>query len=448
MLSRDGHGIGWKGVQMGTVTEELTRFGIGSVKGQAGHDAREVMALSLLDWASVTMAGVGEPVARIMREMAVDDGGGAQASVAGLTRKLPVRAAAMVNGTTSHALDYDDTHFAHIGHPSVAVVPAALAIAEWIEAPGADLLDAALVGVEGSIRLGRWLGRSHYQTGFHQTATAGAFGATLAAGRLLALSARQMTHALGLCATRASGLKSQFGTMGKPYHAGLAAQTGVEVARAAKAGFISTLDGIEGPQGFGLTHAAQADETAFDGLGQTWDILSISHKFHACCHGIHAMLEALAQIDCAAPDVAEVQVWTHPRWMSVCNIPHPKTGLEVKFSLAHCAAMALSGVETSALDSFTDEIAGDTFLSALASRVHVVADDNIAETASRVEVTLRSGAAFSAEHNLNHATKIGDRREKIEAKCEALLGVRAASLIDAVGSLPDVPTLCGLLRSA
>lgn len=433
---------------MGMVMNELTRFGVGPVKGDAGHQAREVMALSLLDWATVTIAGVGEPVARIMREMAVDDGGGAQASVAGLSRKFPVRAAAMVNGTTSHALDYDDTHFAHIGHPSVAVVPAALAIADWIEAPGSDLLDAALVGVEGSIRIGRWLGRSHYQTGFHQTATAGAFGATLAAGRLLALSAHQMTQALGLCATRAAGLKSQFGTMGKPYHAGLAAQTGVEVARAAKAGFISTSDGIDGPQGFGPTHAAQADNTVFERPGQHWDILSISHKFHACCHGTHAMLEALAQIECAAPDIAEMQLWTHPRWMSVCNIPHPKTGMEVKFSFAHCAAMALSGVDTSVLDSFSDEIARDSFLSALASRVHVVADDNIAETAARVEVTLRSGAAFTAEHNLNQTMTIETRREKLEAKSRALLGPRAEPLIDAVGSLPDVPTLCGLLRSA
>ncbi|MCK8484035.1 MmgE/PrpD family protein [Aliiroseovarius sp. S2029] len=433
---------------MGVVMEELSRFGIGPVRGDAGHAAREMMALSLMDWASVTMAGTGEPVARIMRDMAVDDGGGAQASVAGLARKLPVRAAAMVNGTTSHALDYDDTHFAHIGHPSVAVVPAALAIAEWIEAPGADMLDAALIGVEGSIRMGRWLGRSHYQTGFHQTATAGAFGATLAAGRLLALSADQMAHALGLCATRAAGLKSQFGTMGKPYHAGLAAQTGVEVARAAKAGFVSTLDGIEGAQGFGRTHAAQADISAIEGLGRTWDILTISHKFHACCHGTHAMLEALAKIDIAAPDMAEMQLWTHPRWMSVCNIPHPRTGLEVKFSYAHCAAMALSGLDTSALDSFTDAIARDSYLTALASRVHVVADDNIAETAARIEVTMQSGAVHTSEHNLNRAMPTGSRRDKLEAKSRALLGARAAELIDAVGALPDLPTLCALLRAA
>ncbi|MCK8462326.1 MmgE/PrpD family protein [Aliiroseovarius sp. S1339] len=432
---------------MGQAMDNLVRFGVAPVMGDQAHDAREMMALSLLDWATVAIAGADEPVARIICDMAVDDGGGSQASVVGRARKLPVRAAAMVNGTASHALDYDDTHFAHIGHPSVAAVPAALAIAEWIRAPGSEMLDAALVGVEGSIRLGRWLGRNHYQTGFHQTATAGAFGATLAAGRLLALSADQLTQALGLCATRAAGLKSQFGTMGKPYHAGLAAQTGVEVARAAKAGFISAPDGIDGPQGFGPTHSGEADAIAFDDLGRHWDILTISHKFHACCHGTHAMLEALSDIDCAAADVAEIQLWTHPRWLSVCNIPHPKTGLEVKFSYAHCAAMALSGVDTTALASFSDQVARDPALVALASRVHVLADDNIAETAARVEVTLQNGAVLNREGNLNAPMSLADRRVKLEAKSRALLGARADQVIEAIGSLPDMDALCTLLRA-
>ena len=432
---------------MGMVMEKLTRFGVSPVLGEEAHDAREMMALSLLDWASVGIAGIHEPVAQIVRDMAIDDRGDAQASVIGHGRKLPVRAAAMVNGATSHALDYDDTHFAHIGHPSVAVLPAAIAISEWTQATGADLLDAALVGVEGSIRIGRWLGREHYQIGFHQTATAGAFGATMAAGRLLALSAEQMTHALGLCATRAAGLKSQFGTMGKPYHAGLAAQTGVEVARAAKAGFISTPDGVDGVQGFGMTHAGEVDEDAFMELGTHWDILTISHKFHACCHGTHAMLEALARIECRPDEVAEILIWTHPRWMSVCNIPHPKTGLEAKFSYAHTAAMQLSGHDTADLGSFSDSIATDPNLTALAARVHVSADDNIAETAARVEVITKSGAVFDEEFNLNQPITIEERRARLEAKSRALLGEKAEPLIEAIGALPDLPALCALLRS-
>ncbi len=155
-----------------------------------------------------------------------------------------------MNGATSHALDYDDTHFGHVGHPSVGIYPAALAVAEETGASAAAVADAFLLGAEASVRIGMLLGAVHYNRGFHQTATAGAFGATVAAGRLYGLNRAQMRAAIGLCATRASGLKSQFGTMGKPYNAGIAAANGVECAALARAGFTSADDGLEGPQGF------------------------------------------------------------------------------------------------------------------------------------------------------------------------------------------------------
>ena len=154
-----------------------------------------------------------------------------------------LRAAALVNGAISHALDYDDTHFAHIGHPSVAVLPAALATAEAVDAPASAVLDALLLGAEASIRVGVALGRPHYDRGFHQTATSGAFGATVAAARVLGLNRETTRHALSLVSTRASGLKSQFGSMGKPYNAGLAAANGVEAAELARRGFLSCDDG-------------------------------------------------------------------------------------------------------------------------------------------------------------------------------------------------------------
>ncbi|WP_370212729.1 MmgE/PrpD family protein, partial [Roseovarius sp.] len=182
-------------------------------------EALQVMRLSLLDWLAVGLPGQEEPVARIVGAMVAEEGGAAQATAFGGAR-MPARAAALVNGTVSHALDYDDTHFAHIGHPSVAVVPAALALAEREGADMAQLVRAALQGCEMSVRIGLLLGRGHYQVGYHQTATAGTFGATLAAGVILGLDEAQMRHALGLAATRASGLKAQFGTMGKPYNAG------------------------------------------------------------------------------------------------------------------------------------------------------------------------------------------------------------------------------------
>ncbi len=189
------------------------------------ESALEIMRLSLVDWLAVGVAGQGEPVTRITREMVQAEGGTQQATMFGGGRG-PARGVALANGAASHALDLDDTHFAHIGHPSVAVTPAALAVAEQQGLGKAAMLRAALAGSEASIRFGVAFGRGHYQTGFHQTATAGAFGATVAATRLVSDDPGVMQQALAIVSTRASGLKSQFGTMGKPYNAGLAAANG------------------------------------------------------------------------------------------------------------------------------------------------------------------------------------------------------------------------------
>jgi 2-methylcitrate dehydratase PrpD len=172
------------------------------------EDAKRYASFSLFDWLVVGRAGAQQELSNIVRNMVLAEDGKPVASVFGTTLKIPARAAALANGTISHALDYDDTHFAHIGHPSVGIYPAALAIGEAVDASLQSVCDAFLIGAEASCRFGMVLGRGHYQKGFHQTATAGAIGATIATGRLLGLERRQLQHALSLVASRASGLKS------------------------------------------------------------------------------------------------------------------------------------------------------------------------------------------------------------------------------------------------
>ncbi|MDG1117165.1 MAG: MmgE/PrpD family protein [Flavimaricola sp.] len=415
----------------------LARFAHGPV---ADPTALAVMRLSVLDWAACGLAGRSEDVARLVHGLAIEDGGRAQATLFG-GGQVPAPRAALVNGTTSHALDFDDTHFAHIGHPSVGILPAALAVAE---AEGADMtafLAAALVGVEASVRVGVWLGRGHYQTGFHQTATAGAFGATLAAARLMGLDQDQTVNALGLAATRASGLKSQFGTMGKPYNAGLAAETGVEAARLARVGMTSSTLGLSGDQGFGPTHHGAADLSGFADMGDTWLFPTVSHKFHACCHGLHAMLEALAGGSAAPANVVRIDVQTHPRWLTVCNIAEPATGLEAKFSYRLTAAMALSGVPTGAISSFVDATAARPDLVALRDRVHVTADSHLTEMQARVTLTLQGGQTEVLFHDLDAPLPLEVRADKIRTKARALTpladalegGINAGNLTEFVG---------------
>ncbi len=421
--------------QLATILAEFSQLQLTSSADQA----RAIMRLSLMDWCAVGLAGINEPAARITRDIAVGEGGQGRASILGARGLYPARAAAMVNGVTSHALDYDDTHFAHIGHPSVGVIPAALAAAQMHDRSGDDLVDAALIGAEASVRIGLWLGRSHYQSGFHQTATAGAFGACIAAARLSGLSPLQTAHALAITASRAAGLKAQFGSMTKPYHAGMSAQTGIETTILAKAGFSAQLQSLDGENGFGQTHAGQANLDAFEMLGQHWLMTDVSHKFHACCHGTHAMIEALLSLPAPLKTsrISTIKIDTHKRWLNVCNIPTPDNGLEVKFSFAHIAAMVLQGVNTASLNSFSDACAGDPNLMSLAQKVSVQPVPDLAETASRISIKTNDGQEFTAEFDLNQTMKLELRRDKILIKAQALLGPEKAGKIWQV--LSDLP---------
>lgn len=412
----------------GTLTNRLAQFATAPLT--ASPVARLVTSLSMLDWLAVGRAGVAEPVAHTLRDQALMEGGAGQAHIFGASTPVPARMAALVNGATSHALDYDDTHFAHIGHPSVAVIPAALAMGELHDLTLADVSQAALMGMELSIRVGLWLGRSHYQAGFHQTATAGAFGAGAAAGRLAGLDAAAMTHVLGLVATRAAGLKAQFGTMGKPYNAGLAASAGTEAALLVARGLKANPEAMDGEFGFGATHHGENNiDGALDGLGEVWQFESVAHKFHACCHGLHAALEAARELDIAAPEIAEINVTTNPRWMSVCNQSAPETGLGAKFSYKTVLAMRALGHDTARLESYSAAISGDPRLIALRARITVVADETVSETSAILHVLRRDGARLTARHDLAAPMTYGAREDRVRAKAAGLIGADLADRV-------------------
>jgi len=418
------------------------------------ESARRVALFSLFDWMTVGWAGRNEPLAGIIRDYIRGEGGRGVASLIGGGR-APARAASLVNGSISHALDYDDTHFGHIGHPSVAIIPAALAAAEETAAPAAEIADAFLVGAEASVRVGMVLGRGHYLKGFHQTATAGAFGATVAAGRIYGLDEAQMRNAIGLCATRASGLKSQFGTMGKPYNAGIAAANGVECAALAKRGFTSCDDDLDGPQGFVETHSDAPDAVGpwTDPAPGRFLFEDVKYKFHACCHGTHAMIEALASLLAAESigpgQVDRVLVRVNPRWLRVCDIKAPRTGLEVKFSYVWLAGMVFHGTDTSADSTYTDALCADAGLAAFAKKVVVEGDEAIGDTACVGTVELADGRSLAVAYDLATPLAPAVIERGLRRKSRALIGAaRADRYWAAVTGLDriDAGALAALIR--
>jgi 2-methylcitrate dehydratase PrpD len=263
----------------------------------------------------------------------------------------------------------------------------------------------------------------------------------LGACRLLGLDKSEVRAALGLCASMASGLKAQFGTMAKPLNAGLAARTGVEAALWAQAGMTAAADGLAGPLGFGATHHAEAVEIALP--KKEWHISTISHKFHACCHGLHAMLEALGEGQLAPEAIESLTIRTHPRWMSVCNIQTPQTGLEAKFSYLQTAAMTILGHDTGGTHNFTDEMTANAGIAQLRERITVTQNDRLSETQTEITVHLRNGGLRRLKHDLMTPMTLETRAAKLQAKACALIGETQAEALwqatqgEALGELID-----------
>ena len=390
--------------------------------------------MSMIDWCGVAYAAKEEPVSKIVTKLIDEEQTKGLSRLISNGKEVSAKSAAFVNGTIGHALDYDDTHFLFTGHPTASAFPTALALGEELGSSIDEIMLAYMCGVEISTRLGHILGYSHYNKGFHQTATSGAFGATLVASKLLKLDAKQIENALGIVSTRASGLKSQFGTMGKPFHAGIAASNGIEAAKLSKLGFVSCENGIGCNQGFLKTHAwdETMPEAAINGLGQDFLFPEIKYKFHACCHGLHAFLEALDELKTKNnfnPDsIEKISIQTQPSWLQVCNIDSPKTGLEAKFSYRLTAAMSLHGVDTGRLDSFNDEICFNEKIVETRDKVEVIPNDKMTNTEALIE--LKDGTEiYKNSHDLNNKIENELLQKKILTKSSSLLSDKLSNEI-------------------
>jgi 2-methylcitrate dehydratase PrpD len=422
----------------------------------------EIVRQCVLDWLGVTLAGGREPAAVIALAALRDDHPGDRgATVVGSLTRLPPAEAALVNGTASHALDYDDVNAVMIGHPTVAVLPAVLALAETRHSTGAQVIEAFAAGYEAQCRIAAAAGPGPYQRGFHATATIGTFGAAAACARLLGLDAGHTAVALGLAATQAAGIKSMFGTMTKPLHAGKASANGILAARLAAGGFTAHPAAIETGQGFAEVSGADLDLSWADREPPGgWFLRQNLFKYHASCFETHSMIEGLrrllAQERFTARDVEAVIVHANAMQLRMCAIPEPVTGLETKFSLRHLAAMTVAGLDTAAASAFSDECANDRKLVAQRARVRVE-PDGPARGATPVEVRLADGRTLTAAEDVfvpasDLAAQYAALRAKFDALAVPVLGagraVRLAGLAGRLDQLPDAGELVAAAGAA
>ena len=422
--------------------------------------ARTVARHCVLDWFGAALAGSREPLSAVLAQELLREGAGDQTLVGRANRSTPLNAA-LINGAASHALDFDDTHTRMSGHPSAPVVPAALALAERDDRDGASFLTAVVAGIEVECRLGAMVNPGHYAAGFHATGTLGTFGAAAAAAHLMALDAEQWRNALGLAGSQAAGLKSAFGTMAKPLHAGRAASNGLLAALLAAGGFTGAPAVVEVAQGFASTHGAQrVDADSLDRLGDRFLIVDTLFKYHAACYLTHAAIEAASRIRTepgfSPGNVESVEILGSAGCVGVCDISEPRTGLEGKFSLRAATAMALLGVDTSDPAAFSDERMRDPQLVAMRDRVTFTPRPGIAPT--RAGVTVRAnGRRFDAEADTGKpATDLVAQWNSLSAKFFSLATPvigreRATGLhqaIEQIEAVPSMRALAALARTA
>lgn len=380
-----------------------------------------------LDWLGVTLAGANEPLVRML----VDAYGTDRNDVSGApvlfrdARRDGVLNAALINGSAGHALDFDDVSARMHGHPSAPVLPAVLALAQVRGSSGLDVLRAVIIGHEVQARIGEVMGFSHYARGFHATGTLGTFGAAAAAASLLGLNAEQCAHALGLAAAQAAGLKSMFGTMAKPFHAGKAAMNGLMAAQLAARGFTANVDALECVQGFGWTQADEPAALEPIDTGVGFAIEQTLFKYHAACYLTHSTIEAVRSLreqhDLRLDELELLQICVPAGHQSVCDIPAPSTGLHLKFSIRQLALMALDGLDTASLALYEDETATRPRYVAARARVQVQPTEMADNQAARVILRMRDGRRVEGTANVGHpATDTAAQWTRLSAKARAI----------------------------
>ena len=362
--------------------------------------------VGILDTVGCTIAGSSDPSARIVARALGSAAGPAR--IFGSDEHLGTLDAALINGTASHALDFDDCNNTLGGHPSVPILPALFALADEMGTNGRDFIAAYVAGFETECKISMGVNFYQYTRGWHPTTTIGVFGATAACARLMRLTDEQTATALSISASLAAGIKSNFGTMTKPLHVGHCARSGLFAALLARDGFTASPVAFEHKQGyFEVFNGAGNYDAAkiLPAWGKPWDIIEpgIAIKQYPCCGSTHPAIDAMLMLVRAhdvKPDAVErIDSWTHQRRLEHTNRPDPQSTFDAKFSVQYCLARALADRKV-VTAHFEESSYRDPAIRRLLALVHAApyttaqfpADNHFG---AEVKVTLRDGTVLA-----------------------------------------------------
>jgi 2-methylcitrate dehydratase PrpD len=438
------------GVAEKDVTRRLAHHVVSARPEDLPASVRKEAARTLLNWVGCTVGGSRHETVGIALSALSSFAGPAQAGILGRKERLDILNAALVNGISSHVLDYDDTHSHNIIHPAGPVLSAILPFSEHHQVSGADFVNALVLGVDVECRIGNSVYPKHYDAGWHITGTAGVFGAAAASGKLLGLSEQQMIWALGLAATQPVGLQEMFGSMTKSFHPGRAAQNGLTAALLASKNFTSSEQGLEAKYGWANVVSTEHHYgDIVNDLGKQYEITKNTYKPFACGVVMHPTIDGCIQLRnetrLKPADVDRIELKVHPLVMQLTSKTAPQTGLEGKFSIYHAASVAF--VEgAGGIDQFSDRAVRDRTIVSLRDRVSTSVDSSLHEDQVRISLTAKDGRRFEkfVEHavgSLDHPMSDADLESKFTGLANGVLpSDRQRKLIDLcwdVAKLPD-----------
>jgi 2-methylcitrate dehydratase PrpD len=401
-------------------------------------DVRHEAARSLVNFMGVALGGSVDPAVDIAIRALSPFCGKPDAAILGRVERLDPLHASLMNGISSHVDDFDDTTPQNYIHPTSPVASAMFAYASANRVNGRDFLNAFVLGFEAESRIGNAVFPAHYDAGWHITGTAGVFGAAAAIGRLRGLSEQQMVWALGLAGTQAAGLREMFGSMGKAFHPGRAAQNGYASAILAESGFTAGERGIEGPRGFAAVQSAKHDlsKVTVD-LGVDFNLRRNTYKPFPCGIVNHPTIEGAIELHqqhgVRASDIHAVRLQVAPLVLDLCDQQNITRGLQGKFSVYHGAAVGLVRGQAG-LDEYTDAAVNDLDIKRVRERVTAVGDPALTEDQARIEVELTDGRrlSWSVEQSLGNIHRpLSDRQldDKFRRSAGRALPQSAADLV-------------------
>lgn len=457
-----------------SVTDAVVDFIDGARLEQMPADAIAIGKRCIVDGLGVVLAGSTQPGARILFDYHADSGLRADSTVfAPTSLRTSAAVAALLNGISGHALDWDDTQlsttadriFGLLTHPTVPPLVAALAIGEREGVSGARFLEAFLTGFEVECKISEAIHPDHYKKGFHSSGTVGTFGAAVATAKLLGLNRSQLAHTLAIAASTASGIRVNFGSMTKPLHVGRAAHNGVVAAELAQRGFTGGGDALDPPWGFlqVFSHGQGFDRDRIAGvLGAPYTIVKpgVSIKPYPCGVLGHPMMDAMKRLvvkhNLQPDQVSRIRVRAGSNILNPLRYPIARNELEAKF----CPAFMVSSIlvrRKAGIREFTDEFVLSAPVQEMMARVDRVLDPEIEargydKIRTRIEVDLHSGETLAedADERYRGGPDNPFSQADLEEKFTDCAGLvlsdgrirEVLKLVDGVDTLPNISSLC------